>query len=76
MFLELVLATALVTLTVAIHAVGLYILPRLLRLEERDKADEQVHPLSPRGIGRRSSSSLVDLHCMAWKVPTVVLHPG
>ena len=50
MFVELVLATMMVLLTVAIHATGIYTLSRLLRLEEREEAEEHVHPLSRRGI--------------------------
>ena len=50
MFVELVLATIMVLLTVAIHAAGIYALSRLLRLEEREEAEEHVHPLSRRGI--------------------------
>lgn len=50
MFAELALATAMVTLTVAIHAVGLCSVPRLLRLEESDEAQEKVHALSLRGF--------------------------
>lgn len=50
MMVELLLATFMVLLTVAIHAVGLFSLSRLLRLEEREEAREHVHPLSPRGV--------------------------
>jgi hypothetical protein len=50
MLLELALATFMVLVTVAIHAMGLFGLSRLLRLEEREEAKEHVHPLSPRGI--------------------------
>lgn len=50
MFAELALATAMVTLTVAIHAVGLCSVSRLLRLEESDEAQEKVYALSLRGI--------------------------
>ena len=50
MIIELALATVMVLLTVAIHALGLYALSRVLRLEERDEAREHIHPLSPRGI--------------------------
>jgi hypothetical protein len=50
MFAELALATLMVTLTVGIHAVGLYAVSRFLRLEEREEASEPVHALSPRGI--------------------------
>lgn len=50
MVAELLLATIMVLLTVAIHPVGLFGLSRLLRLEEREEAREHVHPLSPRGV--------------------------
>ena len=50
MFAELALATVMVSLTVAIHAGGLYVLSRLLRLEERGEAREDLHAMSPRGI--------------------------
>jgi len=50
MIVELALATMMVLLTVAIHGAGLYALARLLRLEEREEAEEHVHPLSARGI--------------------------
>ena len=50
MFIELALATVMVLLTVAIHAVGLYALSRLLRLEEREEEREHIHPMSPRGL--------------------------
>jgi len=50
MFAELALATIMVLLTVAIHGTGLYALARLLRLEEREEAEEHIHPLSLRGI--------------------------
>lgn len=50
MIAELALSTIMVLLTVAIHASGLYGLSRLLRLEERDEAREQTHPMSLRGI--------------------------
>ncbi len=51
MLAELTLATFMVLLTVAIHAIGLLGLSRLLRLEEREEAKEHIHPLSVRGIG-------------------------
>ena len=50
MLAELAVSTLMVALTVAIHAVGLYALSRLLRLEEREEATEHVHPLSVRGF--------------------------
>ena len=50
MFIELALATVMVSLTVAIHASGLYTLSRLLRLEERDEEREHIHAMSLRGF--------------------------
>ena len=50
MLAELALSTVMVSLTVAIHAIGLYMLSRLLRLEERGEAREHVHPMSRRGF--------------------------
>ncbi|MEO7602025.1 MAG: ion channel [Sphingomicrobium sp.] len=50
MFTELALATVMVLLTVAIHAAGIFTLSRVLRLEEREEAQEHIHPLSLRGI--------------------------
>ena len=47
---ELSVATAMVLMTVLIHAVGLYSVARLLRLEEREEAAAHVHPLSLRGF--------------------------
>lgn len=47
---ELAVSTVMVCLTVAIHAAGLFMLGRLLRLEEREEAAEHVHPMSPRGV--------------------------
>ena len=50
MIAELALSTIMVLLTVTIHAAGLYLLSRLLRLEEREETQEHIHPLSLRGI--------------------------
>jgi hypothetical protein len=50
MIAELALATAMVLLTVVIHAIGLYSVARFLRLEEREEAREHLHPLSLRGF--------------------------
>ena len=50
MIAELALSTIMVLLTVTIHAAGLYLLARLLRLEEREETQEHIHPLSLRGI--------------------------
>lgn len=47
---ELALATVMVMLTVMIHAVGLFGLTRLLRLEAQAEAIARIHPMSPRGF--------------------------
>jgi hypothetical protein len=49
MLAELIVATGMVLLTVIIHALGLYAVARLLRLEEREEAAAHIHPLSVRG---------------------------
>lgn len=58
MAVELLVSTSMVLLTVCVHAIGLYALSRLLRLEERDEGDEHIHALSPRGIAATLSVSL------------------
>ena len=50
MIAELALSTVMVLLTVAIHAAGIFTLSRVLRLEEREEAEEHIHPLSLRGV--------------------------
>jgi hypothetical protein len=50
MIAELALATAMVLATVICHAVGLYAVGRVLRLEEREEAIEHIHPMSLRGF--------------------------
>lgn len=64
MIAELGLATIMVVSTVIIHAVGLYAVARLLRLEEREEAAAHVHPLSLRGFATTLAVilSLVTLH--------------
>ena len=47
---ELLLATAMVTLTVIIHGTGLLALTRFLRLEAREDTIAHINPLSPRAI--------------------------
>ena len=47
---ELLLATVMVLATVSIHAIGLFALARLLRIEELEEQEEHIHPLSGRGI--------------------------
>lgn len=61
---ELGLATIMVVLTVTIHAVGLYGVARLLRLEEREEAAAHVHLLSLRGFATTLAVilSLIALH--------------
>lgn len=53
-----------VLLTVVIHAIGLYSVARLLRLEEREEEAEHVHPLSVRGFAATLAVilSLIALH--------------
>ena len=63
---ELALATAMVLLTVVIHAVGLYGVGRLLRLEEREEAAEHIHPLSARGFAV-TLFAIVSLDRAAWR---------
>ena len=64
MISELSLATMMVILTVVVHAVGLYVVARLLRLEERGEAAAHVHPLSVRGFTTTLAVilSLIALH--------------
>jgi len=50
MLAELALSTVMVTLTVLIHAAGLYALSRLLRLELREEAEEHIQAMSRRGV--------------------------
>lgn len=61
---ELAVATAMVLLTVIIHAIGLYSVARLLRVEERGEAAAHVHPLSLRGFATTLAVilSLIALH--------------
>ena len=50
MLAELALSTVMVTLTVLIHAAGLYALSRVLRLEVREEAEEHIQAMSRRGV--------------------------
>lgn len=50
MVLPLLVATAMVLITVATHGVGLFGLSRLLRLEREHEAHFNFSPTSPRGI--------------------------
>jgi hypothetical protein len=47
---ELALATVMVLLTVVIHALGLFAVARVLRVEEQEEEAAHVHPLSVRGF--------------------------
>jgi hypothetical protein len=61
---ELGLATIMVVSTVVIHAIGLYAVARVLRVEEQEEEAAQVHPLSVRGFATTLAAilSLVALH--------------
>ncbi|HEY0026818.1 MAG TPA: ion channel [Allosphingosinicella sp.] len=61
---ELSLATLMVVSTVVIHAIGLYAVARVLRVEEQEEEAAQVHPLSVRGFATTLAVilSLVALH--------------
>jgi hypothetical protein len=61
---ELGLATIMVVLTVVVHAIGLYAVARVLRVEEQEEEAAQVHPLSVRGFATTLAAilSLVALH--------------
>jgi hypothetical protein len=61
---ELALATTMVVSTVVVHAMGLYAVARVLRVEEQEEAAAQVHPLSVRGFATTLAAilSLVALH--------------
>lgn len=50
MLVSLIVATIMVVLTVLIHGIGIFILARLLRLEAREEASADIHPMSVRGI--------------------------
>jgi hypothetical protein len=47
---QLVIATLMVFLTVAVHGAGLFILTRVLRLEQRAERSEHITPSSAKGI--------------------------
>lgn len=55
---ELFLSTVMVMVTVTIHATGLYLLSRLLRLEELQERHEHIHPMSRHGIAVTLAVSL------------------
>ena len=61
---ELSVATSMVVATVLIHAIGLYSVARLLRLEDREEAAAHIHPLSVRGFATTLVTilSLIALH--------------
>jgi ion channel len=50
MLVSLIVATLMVVLTVLIHGIGIFVLARLLRLEAREEASADIHPMSVRGI--------------------------
>ena len=50
MLAELALSTLMVTLTVLMHAAGLYALSRLLRLEVQEETQEHIQAMSRRGV--------------------------
>ena len=50
MLAQLAVGTAMILLTVLIHGIGIFGLGRWLRVEAREEAEENVHPMSPRGI--------------------------
>lgn len=51
MLIELLVSALLVTTTIAIHGVGLYILAKVLRLEAEEAADRHVDAISWRSAG-------------------------
>ncbi|MGJ8536219.1 MAG: ion channel [Parasphingopyxis sp.] len=50
MLASLIVSTLMVVLTVLIHGIGLFVLSRLLRLEAKEEASANIHPMSPRGM--------------------------
>jgi len=50
MLLELLLATAMILLTVVVHAVGMFLISHALRVQNVD-TDFEYHPLSLKGFG-------------------------
>ncbi|WP_417622069.1 ion channel [Parasphingorhabdus sp.] len=50
MLSELLIGTGLILTTVLTHGVGIFLLGRWLRVEAREEAEENTHPLSFRGI--------------------------
>jgi len=50
MLLDLAISTAMVVWTVMFHALGLFALSRVLRIEVREERAERIHPASPRAI--------------------------
>ena len=50
MLSELLIGTGMILLTVLIHGVGIFMLGRWLRIETREEAAENIHPMSLRGI--------------------------
>lgn len=50
MIQQLAIATVMVLITVTIHGLGLLLLMRLLRIEQREEAREHISPVSLKGI--------------------------
>jgi len=50
MMTQLFVGTFLVLLTVMIHGTGIYWLGRFLRIEAREEAEDNIHPMSWRGM--------------------------
>jgi hypothetical protein len=50
MLAQLAVGVGMILLTVLIHGIGVFGLGRWLRVEAREEAEENIHPMSPRGI--------------------------
>ncbi|MEJ6595843.1 ion channel [Parasphingorhabdus sp.] len=50
MLTELIIGTGMILLTVLTHGVGIFLLGRWLRIEAREEAADDIHPMSLRGI--------------------------
>jgi len=51
MIFDLAISTGMVVWTVVFHALSLFLLSRVLRLEIHEERAEKIHPASPRAIG-------------------------
>ncbi len=58
MGIELMLSTVLVLITVSMHATGLFVLSRVLRVDTREEQKDKVHALSVRGISSTLTVSM------------------